>query len=139
VLFLAGGALIDDLFDTIEESDPSLGGGLGTEELDSVRGFFIVLALLALAWTVLMIWGSALAVRGRTRVPLLVGSSITVAVTGLMFLFALIGAASGTGQAGEAGGVVLFLLTFGAAVAMLVLLCLRPAAQYFAAHRQRRR
>jgi len=139
VLLVAGGALIDDLFNTLRESDPSLGGAVGSGELDSVRGFFVVLALLALAWTVLMIWGSALAVRGRSRVPLLVGSSITVACTGLFFVLGLATAASEPGQDGGASGVVLFLVVFGAALAMLVLLCLRPAAEFFAAHRQRRR
>jgi hypothetical protein len=139
VLLVAGGALIDHLFDTLRESDPSLSGAIGPDELNSVRGFFVVLALLALAWTVLMIWGSALAVRGRSRVPLLVGSSITVACTGLFLVLGLATAASEPGQDGGASGVVLFLVVFGAALAMPVLLCLRPAAEFFAAHRQRRR
>ena len=96
------------------------------------------LALLALAWTVLMVWGSVLALRGRSRVLLLVGSSIAVAVSGLFFLFGLIGAVAEPGQSGQAGGIVFLLVLFLAALAMLVLLCLRSSAQYFAAHRQRR-
>ena len=39
-------------------------------------------------------------------------------------------------EAGEGGGVVLTLVLFLAALATLVLPCLRSAAQFFAAHRQ---
>ena len=56
---LVGGAAIDDLADALDESDPSLGSGVA----DSVRAVLLVLALLALAWTVAMVWGSVLALR----------------------------------------------------------------------------
>ncbi|WP_222193913.1 hypothetical protein [Modestobacter italicus] len=132
----AGGALIDDLADVLE-SDPSLDTGT-TAEVDDVRAVLVVIALLALAWTVVMVWGAVLALRGRSRVLLLVGSSIAVACTGLVLLFGLIGIALEPQQSGDVGSVVLLVALFAAAVAMLVLLCLRSSGQFFAAHRRRR-
>jgi hypothetical protein len=85
-----------------------------------------------------MAWGSVLALRGRSRVLLLVGASIAVATTGLVFLGGLVGLASGPGGPGQAGGIVFLLALFLASLAMLVLLCLPSAGQFFTAHRQRR-
>jgi hypothetical protein len=137
-LFLAGGAIIDDLVDALEDSDPDFDTGTTSSGIEDARAVLVVLALLALAWTVVMIWGSVLALRGRSRVLLLVGSSIAVGFTGLLFLGGLVSATSDPGEDGQAGGIVFLLVLFLAALAMLVLLCLRSAAQFFAAHRQRR-
>ncbi|MGY5885735.1 hypothetical protein [Modestobacter lacusdianchii] len=132
----AGGALIDDLADVLE-SDPSLDTGT-TAGVDDVRAVLVGIALLALAWTVVMVWGAVLALRGRSRVLLLVGSSIAVACTGLVLLFGLIGIALEPQPSGDLGSVVLLVALFAAALAMLVLLCLRSSGQFFAAHRRRR-
>jgi hypothetical protein len=92
----------------------------------------LVFAFLALAWTVVMIWGSVWALSGRSRVMLLVGGSIAIAFTLLGFLGSL-------GDSSSGGGSVVFNLLFLlAAVAIVVLLCLKPAADFFAAHRARR-
>ena len=131
----AGGAVIDDLIDAIEESDPSVDTGQAASTIDDIRAVLVVIGVLALAWTVLMAWGAVLALRGRTRVPLIVGSSIAVAATGPVFLAGLAGQSSAEGDLG--GVLVLFLLLAGS-IAMLVLLCLRSAGQFFAAHRHRR-
>jgi hypothetical protein len=138
---LAGGALIDDLITTLAETDPTFDEGTAGTGVDQARSVLIVLSVLALAWTVVMVWGSVLALRGRSRVLLIVGASIAVAVTGLFFVLGLIGAATapaGAGQPGEAGGVLFLLAVFAATVAMLVLLCLRSAGRFFTAHRHRR-
>jgi hypothetical protein len=134
VLFLVGGALIDDLVDALDQSSD----GSGSEGVGTVRAVLVLLALLALAWTVVMIWGSVLALKGRSRVLLLVGASISVACTGLVVLGALASAVSEPGQDGQASGMLFLVALFLASVATLVLLCLRPSAQFFAAHRQRR-
>jgi hypothetical protein len=138
VAFLAGGVAFDDLVDAIADSDPRIDTGELSPQVDDVRAILVVCALLALAWTVAMVWGSVLALRGRSRVLLLVGASIAVAGTGLVFLVGLVGVAAGAGQSGGTGGVVFLLLPFLAALATLVLLCVRSAVQFFAAHRQRR-
>jgi hypothetical protein len=115
----------------------ALAGGLdddapaGFDEFaDAAAGIAIVLGLLALAWTALMIWGSVWALTGRSRVLLLVGGSIALFFTGLGFLGSL---GSTTG-----GDVVVNLLLFLGALAIVVLLSLPASAQFFAAHRARR-
>jgi uncharacterized membrane protein YidH (DUF202 family) len=138
VAFLAGGVVFDDLVNVLAENDPTVDTGQLSSQIDNVRAVLVVLAVLALAWTVLMVWGSVLALRGRSRVLLLVGASIATAVTGLFFLVGLVGAAAGPGQSGDTGGVLFLLGLFLAALATLVLLCLRSAAQFFTAHRLRR-
>lgn len=100
------------------------------EFADAAAGIAIVLGLLALTWTVVMIWGSVWALTGRSRVLLLVGGSIALFFTTLGFLGSL-GSTSG-------GDVVVNLLLFLAALAIVVLLSLSPSAQFFAAHRARR-
>ena len=92
----------------------------------------IVVGLLALVWTVVMIWGSVWALSGRSRVMLLVGGSIGLAFTLIGFL----GSVGDNNSSG--GGIVVNLLFLLAAVAIVVLLSLPPAAQFYAAHRARR-
>ena len=133
---LLGGAVFGTVFEDLVASDPAFDdvdtGGVDTGE---ITGVLVVMGVLALAWTVLMIWGSVRALTGRSRVLLLVGGSIAVAVTAVF----LLGVLSGLSTGGVGGGEVVFsLLLFLAALAIVVLLCLRPAAQYYAAHRARR-
>jgi hypothetical protein len=133
---LLGGAVFGTVFDDLFASDPAFQdvdtGGVDTGQ---ITGVLVVLGVLALVWTVLVIWGAVRALTGRSRVLLLVGGAIAVAVTALF----LVGVLSGVSTGGAGGGEVVFsLLLFLAALAIVVLLCLRPAAQYFAAHRARR-
>jgi hypothetical protein len=95
-----------------------------------VTGVAVVLALLALAWTVVMVWGGVLAVNGRSRVLLIVGGSIAIAVTGLYFVVVL----SNAGDAG-AGPVTVMFLLLAVSVLIVVLLCTRAASRFFAACR----
>jgi hypothetical protein len=92
----------------------------------------IVFGIIALAWTVVMIWGSVWALTGRSRVMLIVGGSIALALTLIGFLGSL-GDNNTTG-----GGIVFNLLLLLAAIAIVVLLSLKPSADFFAAHRARR-
>ena len=48
-----------------------------------------MLGLLALAWTIVMIWGSVRALSGRSRVLLIVGGSIAIFTTGISFFGSL--------------------------------------------------
>jgi hypothetical protein len=127
IVFFIGGALVSGGGAAANDQIPGLGaigGALG--------GALIVLGLLALAWTVVMIWGAVWALQGRSRVMLLVAGSIALAIT-------LIGFLSSVGDStNSAGGVVFSLLLLLASLAIVVLLCLRPAADFFAAHRARR-
>ena len=138
---LALGAVVDDLAGTIEESDPSL-GPVDTGVVDAAHAGLVVSGLLALVWTVVMVCGAVLAVRGRSRVLLLVGGSIAVAGTGSLLVLAGVGvadaAAQDTAAQDAAAAVVLSLLLFLGALAIVVLLCLRSTAQFFATHRARR-
>jgi hypothetical protein len=115
-----GGAAGNDQF-------PGLGAVGG-----AIGGALIVIGLLALAWTVVTIWGSVWALRGRSRVMLLVAGAIAL----LFSLIGFLGSLSDTSSNG--GGIVVQLLVLLAAAAIVVLLCLRPAADFFAAHRARR-
>ncbi|WP_448615906.1 hypothetical protein [Modestobacter sp. URMC 112] len=133
---LAFGAVVDDLVGVLEDSDPSL-GQVETGLVDAARTGLLVFGLIALAWTVAMVWGAVLAVRGRSRVLLLVSGSIAVAATGFLLVVGGLGAADPAAQ-DAAAGVVFSLLLFLGALAIVVLLCLRSAGQYFAAHRARR-
>jgi hypothetical protein len=116
----------------------ALAGGASTSTdipgLSSVAGaaagIFIVFGLLALAWTVLMIWGSTWALTGRSRVLLIVGGSISIATTGFSF-FASLG---NTDQNG-AGSIILLLVFFIVSILIVVLLCTKQAAAFFAANR----
>jgi hypothetical protein len=117
--FSGGGAGID-------EELPGLGAAAGV-----VSGVLIVVGVLLLAWTVLMIWGSVWALTGRSRVLLLVGGSIALAFT----LFGFLANLSGQTQGGDLFWSLVFVL---AALAIVVLLSMKSAASYFAAHRARR-
>ncbi len=133
---LLGSAVFGTVFDDLVASDPAL-EDVDTSGIDTgqVTGVLVVLGVLALAWTVLVIWGSVRALTGRSRVLLLVGGAIAAATTGGFALLVLTGLPTGEVGGGE---VVFALLLFLAALAIVVLLCLRPAAQFYAAHRARR-
>jgi hypothetical protein len=122
------GAVAAGAGDAADDEIPGFGAIAG-----AVGGVLIVVGLLALAWTVVMIWGSVWALKGRSRVMLLVGGSIALAFT-LIGFFGSIGDNNSSG-----GGIFFSLLLLLAALAIVVLLSLRPAAQFFAAHRARRR
>jgi hypothetical protein len=115
-----------------DSSIPELGSLTG-----AIGGVVITVGVLALAWTVLMIWGSVWALRGRSRVLLIVGGSISIATTG----FAVLGSLGSMNDAGTRSGpvgVLISLVFFLCAVAIVVMLSMRPAGQFFAAHRARR-
>jgi len=131
---IAGGALMDDIADAVGDSDPTF----DSSSVEGLQVGLLVFSLVPLAWTVVMVWGSVLAIRGRSRVLLIVGASISVACTGLVFLAALVGSTQPPSEEGETQGVLFLLVLFLAALATLVLPCLRPSARFFAAHRQRR-
>jgi hypothetical protein len=137
VATLAFGAVVDDLVGVLEaESDQPL-NNVDAEALDFARAGLLVVGVIALAWTVVMVWGAVLAIKGRNRVLLLVGGSMAIAVTGFVLFAAGAGAADPATE-GAAGGVVFSVLLFLGAVAIVVLLCRRSAAQFFAEHRARR-
>ena len=137
LLFVLGGTYADDFIDAVQDADPTLEGTLGSSEVTSFRVVLVLFGLLALAWAVVMVWGSFLALRGRSRVLLMVGGWISVAVTGLFLLFGGIAAATEP-DGGGLGGTLFLLVVFLVAVAVPVLLLLRPSADHFAAHRRRR-
>jgi hypothetical protein len=123
LLLLFAGALFGGL-----DNDET--GGFG-DLAGAAAGIVLVFAFLVLAWTVVTIWGSVWALTGRSRVMLLVGGSIAVAFTLLGFLGSL-------GDSSGGGNVVLNLLFLIGAIAIVVLLSLKPSADFFAAHRARR-
>lgn len=125
---IIGGAFATGMSRNADSTIPGfgqLGGAIG--------GVIIAVGVVALAWTAVMIWGSIWALTGRSRVLLLVGGSIALAFTLIGFLGNLTDAANS-----GAGSVLVSLLFCLAALAIVVLLSLRPAAQFFAAHRARR-
>ncbi|MGY1730818.1 hypothetical protein ACI798_04800 [Geodermatophilus sp. SYSU D01045] len=128
LLLVFAGAVASSAGDELDNEIPGFGSVAG-----AVGGVILVFGLVALIWTVVMIWGSVWALTGRSRVMLLVGGSIALAFT----LFGLIGNLSDADTAG-AGGIVTSLLFFLAALAIVVLLSMKPAAAFFAAHRARR-
>ncbi|WP_448627296.1 hypothetical protein [Geodermatophilus sp. URMC 64] len=125
ILFLFVGAVATGGSSDIEDDLPGFGEAFGF-----LGGALIVVGILALVWTVLMIWGSVWALTGRSRVLLLVGGSIALAFTAFGFFGNL-------ANADEAGGgsVVTSLLFFLAALAIVILLSVRAASQFFATHR----
>jgi hypothetical protein len=104
---------------------PGLGSVFG-----AIGGAIIVVGVLALVWTVVMIWGSVWAITGRSRVMLLVGGSIALAFT----LIGLIGNLGGSSSGSPVASIVFFL----AALAIVVLLSLKNAGTFFAARRAQR-
>jgi hypothetical protein len=125
LLFVIVGAVAAGGASGLDDEIPGFGAVGG-----AVAGVLLAFGLLAVAWTVLMIWGAVWALTGRSRVMLIVAGSIATAVTGVM----LIGSLSD----GDGGGIVFALLLFAASVATVVLPSLPSAAQFYAAHRQRR-
>jgi hypothetical protein len=114
----AGGSFLNSLL-----NDNSVGRAF--------TGAFVFFGILALAWTVVMFWGSAWALSGRSRVMLIVGGSIAIGTTGLMFF----GSLSGNSNA---GGIILALVLFALSILMVVLLSRRDAAAFFAYKRSQR-
>jgi hypothetical protein len=129
LIFIVGGAAATGVSGSEEEDLFGVGDIAG-----AVGGVLIALGVVTLVWAVVMIWGSVWALTGRSRVMLLVGGAIALAFTLLGFLAGL----ADSGNAG-AGGVFWSLLFVLAALAIVVLLSLKPAADFFAAHRARRR
>jgi hypothetical protein len=144
-VFVGGAAVVGmaDAFDSgafdTGSGDP-FGGDLPGDAAAGIGVVFVVIGLIALAWTVLMIWGSVWALTGRSRVLLLVGGSIAVLVTLIGVLATILDSATADSVSGSesAIGTVITLAFFVAALAIVVPLCLQPAAQFFAAHRARR-
>jgi hypothetical protein len=128
VSFFAGGAFFGGSRNEANDALPGLGDALG-----AAAGILFFLGVLALAWTVLVIWGSVWAISGRSRVLLIVGGSIAIAFTGLVF-------AGGIGSAADdgAGGLVLGLIGFVVSIVIVALLSTAQAAAFFAAERARR-
>ena len=123
VLFVAGSTTAS-LFGGLSDSD---------DVENSIFAIVIVFGVLMAAWTAAIIWGSVWALTGRSRVLLIVAGSIALAVT----LLGLIGSLADADNSG-AGGILWSLLMFLGALAIVVLLSMKPAAQFFAAHRARR-
>jgi hypothetical protein len=125
ISLLFAGALFGGLED---QSDEAGFDGL----FGAFAGIAIVIGIVVLAWTVVMIWGSVWALTGRSRVMLLVGGSIALALMLIGFLGSL------GDENSTAGGIFFTLLLLLAALAIVVLLSMKPAANFFAAHRARR-
>ena len=127
ILLIFAGAIFGGAAGEADEAIPGIGSFVG-----AVTGVLIVIGILALAWTIVMIMGSVKAISGRSRVLLIVGGSIAIFTTGLSF-FGSLGDENST-----AGSVILSLIFFAMAIAIVVLLSMKPAADFFAAHRARR-
>ncbi|MGY1602912.1 hypothetical protein [Geodermatophilus sp. SYSU D00815] len=128
VLFVFAGALFGGAAGDADEALPGFGDLVG-----AAAGIAIVFGILALAWTVVMFWGSAWALSGRSRVLLIVGGSIAIATTGFFFF----GSLASVDESG-AGGVVLFLVLFVISILIVVLLSNRAASSFFQASRAQR-
>jgi hypothetical protein len=137
---LLGGAAAVGMAGALDaDTDADPFGDLAGDAAAGLGAAIVIAGVLSLVWTVLMVWGSVWALTGRSRVLLLVGGSITVALTGLGVLAAVADTETQYGTGSEyAFEIVLTLVFFLAALAIVVPLCLRPAAQFFAAHRTRR-
>ena len=127
ILLIVAGALCGGAAGGADGAIPGLGEFVG-----AVTGVLIVIGILALAWTIVMIMGSVRAISGRSRVLLIVGGAIAIFTTGLSF-FGSLGDENTT-----AGGVIVSLIFFAMAIAIVVRLSMKPAADFFAAHRARR-
>ena len=124
---IVGGAVASGAAGDADEEIPGFGAIAG-----AVGGVLIAFGVIALIWTVVMIWGSVWALSGRSRVMLLVGGAIALVLT----LFGFLGSLGDDTTGG--GGVVFNLLLVLAALAIVVLLCLKPSADFFAAKRAQR-
>jgi hypothetical protein len=132
LLFVIGGVAATNAGNSADSSIPGIGRLAG-----AVGGLVIGIGVLALIWTVLMIWGSVSALRGRSRVLLIVGGSISIATTGIGLLGSLGSMNDPTTNNGPLA-VLLSLAFFLGALAIVILLSMRPAGQFYAAHRARR-
>ncbi|MGY1739875.1 MULTISPECIES: hypothetical protein [unclassified Blastococcus] len=128
ISLFAGGAFLGGNTDEAEDALPGLGDAVGT-----AAGVLVFLGVLALAWTVVTIWGSVWALTGRSRVMLIVAGSIAIAATGLMFVGGI-----GSAQDEGAGGLVLGLIGLVVSILIVVLLSNRQAGAWFASERARR-
>jgi hypothetical protein len=126
VVFMAGGAFFSGASGNADSTLPGLGAFTG-----AAAGVFIFLGLLALAWTVVMFWGSAWALSGRSRVLLIVGGSIAVATTAVTFFGSL-------GGNSNAGGIVIALVLLALSILVVVLLSRKDAAAFYAYQRSQR-
>jgi hypothetical protein len=126
--FLIGAAVAAGNADEAEDALPGFGDVLG-----AAAGVLFFFGVLALAWTVVTIWGSVWALTGRSRVLLIVGGSIAIAGTGLLFLGGI-----GSVEDEGGGGLVLGLIGLVVSILIVVLLSNRQAAAWFAAERARR-
>ena len=126
ILFFFGAAAAGGASAELDEQLPGFGDVAGF-----AAGLFVVFGILALAWTVLMIWGSVWALTGRSRVLQIVAGSISIAVTLFMFL----GGLSNASENGAAGGLILGLVLLIVAILIVVLVSNRTAGQFFAANR----
>lgn len=133
----AGGAALVGLAGAFDSTEDPFAGELAGDAAAGIGIGIVVVGLICLAWTVVMIWGSIWALTGRSRVLLLVGGSIAVLVTLIGALGSLADAGAGTTSENTVA-IVTSLLFLAAAIAIVVLLSVRPAAQFFAAHRARR-
>ena len=124
--FMVGGAFFSGASGSADNSFPGLGAVAG-----AAAGVFIFFGILALAWTVVMFWGSAWAVSGRSRVLLIVGGSISIATTGFAFFSSLDGNSN-------AGGIIVALVLFVLSILMVVLLSRKDAGAFYAYKRSLR-
>ena len=134
-IFGALGVIFTLLLFVAGSATASLFGGLSDNDdvENSIFAIVVVFGVLMAAWTAAIIWGSVWALTGRSRVLLIVTGSIALAVT----LLGLLGSVADADNSG-AGGILWSLLLFLAALAIVILLSMKPAAQFFAAHRARR-
>ncbi|SOD93099.1 hypothetical protein [Blastococcus haudaquaticus] len=134
-VFGALGVIFTLLLFVAGSATASLFGGLSDNDdvENSIFAVVVVFGVLMAAWTAAIIWGSVWALTGRSRVLLIVTGSIALAVT----LLGLLGSVADPDNSG-AGGILWSLLLFLAALAIVILLSMKPAAQFFAAHRARR-
>jgi hypothetical protein len=125
ILLIFAGAIFGGATGGAEEAVPGLGSVVG-----AVTGVLVVIGILALAWTIIMIWGSVQALSGRSRVLLIVGGSIAIFSTGISFF----GSFSDSSTS-NAGGIILSLIFFLISIAIVVLLCTKQSAAFFAGKR----
>jgi len=119
ILFVGGSA-----FSGVNDGGSGLAGALA--------GVIIIFAVVVLVVAVIMIWGSVLAISGRSRVLLIVGASLLTAFG----LISLLGSMQNAGT--DTGGIISQVIGLAISIVIIVLLSLSPASQYFAAERARR-
>jgi hypothetical protein len=122
VYLLVIGAEASNLSDDLPDGFSDVAG--------TAAGVLIAFGLLALAWTVVMIWGSVWALTGRNRVLLIVGGSISIAFSALV-LIGGIGDASDDGPGALLVGLVMVVIS----VLIVVLVSNQVGTRYFGASR----